>query len=212
MRKDFQNSTISFFSSPKKAYQHERFIAGIPPYTRGIYASMYFKNPLEIITKINPSFKVIDTEETGDLEVLITNTIKKAKEYVEKELEQGEDIDTILSNLIVELPNLEMFDAIVFAKSIRTIWSKIATTFHLNNKESTALKMVFRMTENDISQAMTAVFCGVQYLCLPKNNAFSEEEWEYLINEELQLTNVIDPWGGNSYIEKVINTVVKETL
>ncbi len=208
LRKDFKNTTFSFSFSEEKRYPHEHFVAGIAPYTRGIYASMYVKNPLEITTEIPLSLQVISPKSSSDLEELMTSALEKGQQHIEQELQKGNNIDTILSNMVLELPDLPIFDSIVFAKSIRTIWAKTAMTFQPKNKEATTLKMMLKITEMDISKAMTGVFCGVQYLRILDNIAFGKEDYEYFLEEEFQLMKIIDPWGGNNYIEEKVNDLL----
>ncbi len=208
LRKDFKNTTLTFSSSEEKHYPHEHFVAGIEPYTRGIYGSMYVKNPLEIVTEIPLSLQVISPKSSANLKELITSAIEKGQQHIQQELQNGNNIGTILSNIVLELPDLPLFDAIVFAKTIRTIWSKTAMTFQPKNKDATALKMMLKITETDISKAMTAIFCGVQYLCILENSPFQKEDLERFLKEELQLMNVIDAWGGNNYIEEKVNDLL----
>ncbi len=207
LRKDFKNTSLSLSFSEEKGFPHEHFIAGIYPYTRGVYGSMYFKNSLEIITEINSSFQVISPKLSTNLEELIADTLKKGQQHIEQELKKGKNIDEILSLIILELPNLQLFDLIVFAKTIRTLWAKMTMAFQPQNKDITALKMILKISKNDISEIMKAVFCGVQYLYLPKNSPFSKEEWCDFIKEELPFSP-IDPWGGNDYIEEKIHKLL----
>ncbi len=209
-KREFKHIKSSFLSLKRESYPHEHFIAGASPYTRGIYTTMYKKNPLEISLEKSSSLHFIAPKETTNLEELITDTLEKLEKHIEQELKQNKDIDFILSNLVVELPVLQQsFDTIVFAKTLRTLWAKKAMKFTAK-KEVTALKTCLKMTEDYITQAMTAVFCGVQYLYIPQNGNFTKKEWEYFIKEELELMNVIDAWGGNSYIEKKVDFLLNK--
>ncbi len=207
-KKDFKNTEFSPPFEKKEPYSHEYFISGVAPYTRGIYASGYVKNPLEIITEKIPNLHYIHPQKTDNLETLLFDSIQKIHLHIEQGLQQQKKIDKLLSQIIVELPILNQpFDNIVFTKSIRTIFTKMTQSLY---QKEIALKTVLTVTNDSLNQAIMAIFCGAEYLCIPKNSDFSKEEWLYFIKEECQLLTTIDPWGGNPYIEKKVDFLLNK--
>ena len=47
-RKNLQNMTLSKEKTPKESFYHEGFVAGIPPFLRGPYSTMYVRKPWTI--------------------------------------------------------------------------------------------------------------------------------------------------------------------
>ncbi len=208
-RKEFEHIQSSFLSQKREPYSHEYFTSGVSPFTRGIYATMYAKHHLEIISEENKSLHLITPISSTDVEELLSDTVQQIRQYIEQGMQKQKDIKELFSILVVELPLLEQpFDMIAFAKVIRTIGSKIGMDF--SKSQPLALQTALKMPNDDIIKAMAAIFCGVQYLFIPKNSLYSKEEWNYFIKEELQLMTTIDAWGGNSYIEKKVDYLLKK--
>lgn len=208
-RKDFSHSKIQNQKEIRAFFEHEHFIAGVVPFTRGNSTSTYFQEIKiqDLDFKIAKNILSLNTHK--NTENSIVEALIKGSTYLKKQLLN--ETNTALSTIVFEQQaqgdtSLE----IAKIKAVRTLWSKILITiFKIENEKIEAIPIFYQMKTDAISEIMTAIFCGIQYIYLPKNSIFSKEEMDYFVKEELSITQVTDPWGGSVTIEKEVDRLVK---
>lgn len=212
-RKEFLHIDIKTKKDKRAFFQHEYFGAGTVPYTKGIYSTMYLKNPILVTKsfKYDADYIPIYVSDTNSAEGIVT-TLLEAYKYVQNQSLQKNNLHDALSKIVfVQKAENKMFDEIAKLKVIRTIWAKIAMKFQPQKQELLAAKMAYQTKTDSLLEIMTAVFCGVQHLILSKNTTFSEEEITCFLQEETFITKSVDPWGGATTLEEKTNVLIKET-
>ena len=61
-RKDFSDLEINIENNKEISFEHEQYIAGAPPFLRGIYTTMYFQKPIE--TQLLVNFSSVEKSNT----------------------------------------------------------------------------------------------------------------------------------------------------
>lgn len=188
-RKDFSQLQISVQKEKDSYFEHEDFIAGIAPFLRGIYPTMYFQKPLktEIINKFS-EFHNLDPE--NELSNFLTTSYRSIK----KEIENNTEIDLTLSNYIFHTTIHDYHvDEIAKMRAVRMLWAKMVKLFNPKKQDSIALQIEVS-TSNPFSTSV-AFLGGAQSL-------FSKDNSHLFFQNETGITKTVDPWAGSFQLEK----------
>lgn len=173
--------------------------------------------------------------EAGANSVLQTAfTLADGVEYVKAALKSGMDIDTFAPRLSFFFGiGMNFFMDIAMLRAARFLWHRLMSEFSPKNPKSSMLRTHcqtsgWSLTEQDpynnvirtTLEAMSAVLGGTQSL---HTNSFDEaiglptdfsariaRNTQIVIQEETQVTKVIDPLGGSYYIESLTNSIIEE--
>ena len=161
-------------------------------------------------------------------------TLADGMEYVRIAMKSGLDIDDFAPRLSFFFAiGMNFFMEVSKLRAARTIWAQIMENFGAKNPKSMMLRTHCQtsgasLTEKDpynnvirtTVEAMAATLGGTQSL---HTNAFDEaialptddsariaRNTQIILQEEIGLTNVVDPLGGSYYIESLTNELVQE--
>lgn len=161
-------------------------------------------------------------------------TLADGLEYLRAGIEAGLNIDDFAPRLSFFWGiGMNHFMEIAKMRAGRLIWSKIVSDFNPKNVKSMALRTHcqtsgWSLTEqdpyNNISrtciEALAAVFGGTQSLhtnsldeaiALPTDfSARIARNTQIYLQNEIGITDFIDPWGGSFYVEKLTEELVAE--
>lgn len=161
-------------------------------------------------------------------------TLADGLEYLRAGIEAGLKIDDFAPRLSFFWGiGMNHFMEIAKMRAGRLIWSKIVSDFNPKNTKSMALRTHcqtsgWSLTEqdpyNNVSrtciEALAAVFGGTQSLhtnsldeaiALPTDfSARIARNTQIYLQNEIGITDFIDPWGGSFYVEKLTDELVKE--
>lgn len=161
-------------------------------------------------------------------------TLADGLEYLRAGIEAGLNIDDFAPRLSFFWGiGMNHFMEIAKMRAGRLIWSKIVSDFNPKNVKSMALRTHcqtsgWSLTEqdpyNNISrtciEALAAVFGGTQSLhtnsldeaiALPTDfSARIARNTQIYLQNEIGITDFIDPWGGSFYVEKLTEKLVAE--
>ncbi|MFV0438678.1 MAG: methylmalonyl-CoA mutase [Desulfopila sp.] len=171
--------------------------------------------------------------EAGANSVLQTAfTLADGVEYVRAALNSGMDVDTFAPRLSFFFGiGMNFFMDIAMLRAARFLWHRLMSQFNPKNAKSSMLRTHcqtsgWSLTEQDpynnvirtTLEAMSAVLGGTQSL---HTNSFDEaiglptdfsariaRNTQIIIQEESQVTKVIDPLGGSYYIESLTQAIV----
>ncbi len=174
-------------------------------------------------------------QEAGADPVLeLAYTLADGKEYIKTAIESGLKIDDFAPRLSFFFGiGMNFYLEIAKLRAARVLWSEIVSEFQPKNENSKILRTHcqtsgWSLTEQDpynniirtTLEAMSAVFGGTQSL---HTNSFDEavalptefsariaRNTQILIQEESQITKVVDPWGGSYFMESLTNEVIKK--
>ncbi|MEH7119112.1 methylmalonyl-CoA mutase [Neobacillus vireti] len=193
----------------------------------------------EYTSKYMPKFNSISIsgyhmQEAGapaDLE--LAYTLADGLEYVRTGLKAGIDIDSFAPRLsFFWAIGMNYFMEVAKMRAARLIWAKMMKSFHPKNEKSLALRTHsqtsgWSLTEQDpfnnvtrtLIEAHAAAMGHTQSLhtnaldeaiALPTDfSARIARNTQLFLQEETGITNVIDPWGGSYYVEKLTDDLVK---
>lgn len=161
---------------------------------------------------------------TAELE--LAYTIADGLDYVRTGIEAGLKIDDFAPRLSFFWGiGMNFYKEIAKLRAGRLLWAKLIKTFDPTNPKSMALRTHcqtsgWSLTEQDpynnvartTIEALSAVFGGTQSL---HTNSFDEaialptdfsariaRNTQKIIQEETDITNIIDPWGGSDIVEQ----------
>jgi len=154
-------------------------------------------------------------------------TLADGREYVRLALARGMDVDEFAGRLSFFFGiGMNFYLEIAKLRAARLLWWRIMQTFEPRNPKSLMLRTHcqtsgWSLTEQDpynnivrtTIEAMAAVFGGTQSL---HTNSFDEavalpsdfaarvaRNTQVLLQEETHICNVIDPWGGSYFMERL---------
>jgi methylmalonyl-CoA mutase len=160
---------------------------------------------------------------TADLE--LAYTLADGLSYVETGIEAGLHIDDFAPRLsFFWAIGMNLFMEIAKMRAGRLMWAKLIHRFNPQNPKSLALRTHcqtsgWSLTEQDpfnnvartCTEALAAAFGGTQSLhtnsldeaiALPTDfSARIARNTQLLLQEEIGITAVVDPWGGSRYVE-----------
>ncbi len=169
---------------------------------------------------------------TADIE--LAYTLADGMEYLRTGINAGLDIDDFAPRLsFFWAIGMNHFMEIAKMRAGRLLWSKIVSQFNPKNTKSLALRTHcqtsgWSLTEQDpfnnvartCVEALAAAFGGTQSLhtnaldeaiALPTDfSARIARNTQIFLQEETNITKVIDPWGGSYYVEKLTEELVNK--
>lgn len=161
-------------------------------------------------------------------------TLADGLEYLRAGISAGMDVDEFAPRLsFFWAIGMNHFMEIAKMRAGRMIWSKLVSQFNPKNSKSLALRTHcqtsgWSLTEQDpfnnvartCIEALAAGFGGTQSLhtnaldeaiALPTDfSARIARNTQIYLQEETQMTSVIDPWGGSYYVEKLTEQLIEE--
>ena len=167
----------------------------------------------------------------ADLE--LAYTLADGLEYVRTGLDAGLGIDDFAPRLsFFWAIGMNHFMEIAKLRAGRLLWAELMQPFGPQNPKSMALRAHcqtsgYSLTEQDpfnnvtrtCLEALSAVFGGTQSLhtnsldeaiALPTDfSARIARNTQLYLQQELNLTSVVDPWGGSYYVEYLTNALVE---
>jgi methylmalonyl-CoA mutase len=167
---------------------------------------------------------------TCDLE--LAYTLADGLEYIRTGIAAGLDIDDFAPRLsFFWAVGMNFFMEIAKMRAARLLWSKIVQQFNPKNPKSLSLRTHcqtsgWSLTEqdpyNNVSrtcvEAMAAAFGGTQSLhtnaldeaiALPTDfSARIARDTQIYIQKETGITQVVDPWGGSYYVERLTHEIM----
>jgi methylmalonyl-CoA mutase N-terminal domain/subunit len=188
-RKDFSKLKVEVQKEKDSYFEHEDYIAGAPPYLRGIYATMYLQEPLKKGTAQD-----IPLQENMTPEIEISNFLSKSYHLIQNNLQENIPIDTIISKLSFHTTiNKNHFDEIAKMRAVRILWAGMIKLFSPKKQESFALN-IYASIHNS-TETLTAIMGGCQSIT-------SKDKSHLFFEEETNILKTVDPWAGSFYIEK----------
>jgi methylmalonyl-CoA mutase len=166
---------------------------------------------------------------TCDLE--LAYTLADGLEYIRTGIAAGLDIDDFAPRLsFFWAVGMNFFMEIAKMRAARLLWSKIVKQFDPKNPKSMSLRTHcqtsgWSLTEQDpynnvartCVEAMAAAFGGTQSLhtnaldeaiALPTDfSARIARNTQIYLQEETAITQVVDPWGGSYYVERLTHEI-----
>ncbi|KGE03499.1 methylmalonyl-CoA mutase [Pseudohaliea rubra] len=166
-------------------------------------------------------------EAGADAALELAYTLADGKEYIRTALAAGLHIDDFAPRLSFFWGiGMNFYLEIAKLRAARLLWAKIVSEFEPENPKSAMLRTHsqtsgWSLTEQDpysnvvrtTIEAMAAVFGGTQSL---HTNALDEaialpsefaariaRNTQLIIQEETHITDVVDPWGGSYFMEKL---------
>jgi methylmalonyl-CoA mutase len=161
-------------------------------------------------------------------------TLADGLEYLRAGIKAGMDVDAFAPRLsFFWAIGMNHFMEIAKMRAGRMIWSKLVNQFNPKNSKSLALRTHcqtsgWSLTEQDpfnnvartCIEALAAGFGGTQSLhtnaldeaiALPTDfSARIARNTQIFLQEETQMTSIIDPWGGSYYVEKLTEDLIQE--
>jgi methylmalonyl-CoA mutase len=162
-------------------------------------------------------------------------TLADGLEYLRAGINAGMDVDSFAPRLsFFWAIGMNHFMEIAKMRAGRLLWSKLVAQFNPKNEKSLALRTHcqtsgWSLTEQDpfnniartCIEAMAAGFGGTQSLhtnaldeaiALPTDfSARIARNTQIYLQQETGMTDIIDPWGGSYYVEKLTQQLVDES-
>ncbi len=170
-------------------------------------------------------------EAGADAVLELAYTLADGKEYIETALASGLKIDDFAPRLSFFFGiGMNFYMEIAKLRAARLLWDRIVSKYNPSDKNSTILRTHcqtsgWSLTEQDpynniirtTVEAMAAIFGGTQSL---HTNAFDEaialptefsariaRNTQIVLQEETQITKVVDPWGGSYMMESLTKEI-----
>ena len=161
-------------------------------------------------------------------------TLADGLEYIRTGLKAGLQIDDFAPRLSFFWGiGMNHFMEIAKMRAARMLWAKLVKPFHPKNEKSLMLRTHcqtsgWSLTEQDpfnnvartTIEATAAVFGGTQSLhtnaldeaiALPTDfSARIARETQIYLQEEIQITNTVDPWAGSYYVESLTHELTQK--
>ncbi len=169
---------------------------------------------------------------TNDIE--LAYTLADGMEYLRKGIEAGIPVDDFAPRLsFFWAIGMNHFMEIAKMRAARVLWAKIVSQFNPKSTKSLALRTHcqtsgWSLTEQDpfnnvartCIEALGAAFGGTQALhtnaldeaiALPTDfSARIARNTQIYLQQEIGMTQVIDPWAGSYYVEKLTNDLIEK--
>ncbi len=173
-------------------------------------------------------------EAGADSVLQVAFTLANGIEYVKAAMKSGMDVDSFAPRLSFFFGvGMNFFMEISMLRASRLLWHEIMTSFNPKNERSKMLRTHVQtsgwsLTEQDpynniirtTLEALSAVLGGTQSL---HTNSFDEavglptsfsariaRNTQIILQNETQISKVIDPLGGSYYIESLTNSIVEK--
>lgn len=206
-----------------------------PPEPSMRIISDIFKYTSEKMPKFNSiSISGYHMHEAGaPADIELAYTLADGLEYIKTGIKAGLNVDDFAPRLsFFWAIGMNHFMEIAKLRAGRILWAKLVKQFNPKNEKSLALRTHcqtsgYSLTEQDpynnvartCMEAMAAVFGGTQSLhtnaldeaiALPTDfSARIARNTQIYLQEETQITQVVDPWGGSYYVEYLTHELVK---
>ncbi|WP_395064423.1 methylmalonyl-CoA mutase [Paraburkholderia silvatlantica] len=168
----------------------------------------------------------------GALELALT--LANAREYVRRLVEQGADADRVCAQLSFFFAvGRDFFGEIAKLRAARVMWAEVAQALGVRSARAMQLRMHCQTAGSSLHaqraqnnvvrttvEAMAAVFGGTQSL---HTNAWDEalslpgdaaatlaRDTQLILQHEMGLCDVVDPWGGSYLIEALTARMVED--
>ena len=194
-----------------------------------------FEYTSEHIPKFNSiSISGYHMHEAGaSADIELAYTLADGLEYIRTGLKSGLKIDDFAPRLSFFWGiGMNHFMEIAKLRAARMLWAKIVKSFSPTNPKSMALRthcqtsgwsLTAQDPFNNIArttiEAMSAIFGGTQSLhtnsldeaiALPTDfSAKIARDTQKYLQQETNITNVVDPWGGSYYVEYLTDKIAK---
>ncbi len=173
-------------------------------------------------------------EAGADAALELAYTLADGKEYIETALKSGLKIDEFAPRLSFFFGiGMNFYMEVAKLRAARALWYEIVSKYNPKNPKSTMLRTHcqtsgWSLTEQDpynnvirtTIEAMAAIFGGTQSLhtnsldeavALPTEfSARIARNTQLILQEETQITQVIDPWGGSFMMEKLTSDLMEK--
>ena len=170
-------------------------------------------------------------EAGADSALELAYTLADGKEYIKASLAAGLDIDSFAGRLSFFFGiGMNFYLEIAKLRAARLLWSKIVDEFEPKDDRSRILRMHCQTSGWSLAaqdpynnivrttiEAMAAVFGGTQSM---HTNSFDEaialptdfsarvaRNTQLILQEETGVTQVIDPWGGSFFMERLTHDI-----
>ena len=188
-RKDFSKLKVEVQEEKSFHFEHENYIAGLAPYLRGIFSSMYMQEPLKTTISNNIPFP-----ENIPPEIELSNFLTKSLHFIQTRIKENTLIDQCVSTLVFHTTVSENhFDEITKMRAARILWANLIKLFNAKNQDSLALNI--HAYANNYLNTLTVILGGCQTLT-------SKDKSYLFFEEETNILKTVDPWAGSFYIEK----------
>ena len=217
-RKDFSKLKLEVQTEKEQYFEQEEFIAGVPPFLRGISTTMYLQHSIKTISAIENdlvetnSEKLIEKKLSNDTvislsvkeitpEIELSSLLKKASTIFKIGHSLGFSTDLIASKIAFNLQSKnDTFTEIATMRAARFLWANFVKQLSPKNPESLALQISID-SKNDYSKTVTAIFGGVQ-------NVVSTAETIRFIENETLITKTVDPFAGSTILEQLTENII----
>ncbi len=170
-------------------------------------------------------------EAGADAVLELAYTLADGKEYIDTAIKSGMDIDSFAPRLSFFFGiGMNFYMEIAKLRAARLLWDRIVSSYNPKDVNSKILRTHcqtsgWSLTEQDpynnvmrtTIEAMAAIFGGTQSL---HTNAFDEaialptefsariaRNTQIVLQEETQITKVVDPWGGSYMMESLTQEI-----
>ncbi|MEL7161621.1 MAG: methylmalonyl-CoA mutase family protein, partial [Bacteroidota bacterium] len=172
-------------------------------------------------------------EAGASADIELAYTLADGLEYIRTGIAAGLQIDDFAPRLSFFWGiGMNFFMEIAKLRAARLLWARIVQQFEPNNPKSLALRThcqtsgwsltaqdPFNNVARTTVEAMAAVFGGTQSLhtnsldeaiALPTDfSAKIARDTQKYLQQETGITNVVDPWGGSYYVEKLTHDLAE---
>ncbi|MBU1099384.1 MAG: methylmalonyl-CoA mutase [Bacteroidetes bacterium] len=169
---------------------------------------------------------------TADLEMAYT--LADGLEYVKTGIKAGMDVDTFAPRLsFFWAEGMNYFMEVAKLRAARLIWAKLIKQFNPKNPKSMSLRTHsqtsgWSLTEQDpfnniVRTCMEAMAAAMGHTQSLHTNALDEaialptdfsariaRNTQLYLQDETNITKVIDPWAGSYYVESLTNSLLKK--
>ena len=220
-RKDFSNIKIEVQKEKNTFFEHENFIAGTPPFLRGIHSfpqenhslasntqNTVIKldiNNLDFNNKINlfienqakNSTISISNKKAINSEIEIAQLLFKVHNSFSEEIKKGLKIDLIASKISFSWSTTNYLPyEIAKIRATRLLWAKMVNQFQPKKPKSLALKIHIE---------------GISYLTSFISITGGTQNTSTQNNSNTFIDKTIDPWAGSTTIEELTENFIKKT-
>lgn len=193
-RKDFSKLTVEVQNKKNFYFEHENYIAGVSPYLRGIYTTMYLQQPLKATIS-----EEISSPENTTPEIELSHFLTKSYRFIQNRIQENTPIDIAASQISFQTTIGENhFDEIAKMRAARVLWASMIILLSPKNQDSLALHIDTSI--GNPADALTAVLGGCQSLT-------SKDKSFLFFEEETNILKTVDPWAGSFHLEKRTATI-----
>jgi methylmalonyl-CoA mutase len=217
-RKDFSKLTLEVQTEKEQNFEHEEFIAGAPPFLRGISTTMYLQNPIEVFLEIENSAIPLNSEKQIKEALSNTSKISLSTEETTPEIELptllieaskvfkigsklGLSTDEIASKISFQLHSKnDTITKIATMRAARFLWANFIQQLNPKNQESLTLYINVN-SKNNYQEIIAAILGGAQSIT-------ASSEIIDFIESETWITRTVDPFAGSTVLEQLTSAII----